>query len=151
MQFAASGHYMKYAAMKMLMLAAISLAPFPALAKELPAKATRPINVPCIQSIIDIRDSSLADMVGSWAFSVKDALEKRRSSLKDSWAITDYKDRRFAQRKAWSDYGKVLRGANDEKKKMRVRIWKIFDNDRRKCEGAYSPEMKTGSTYDANL
>ncbi|MEO6564239.1 MAG: hypothetical protein ABIN99_14550 [Nitrosospira sp.] len=151
MQFAASGHCMKNSAIKVFMLAAISLVALPALAKESPAKAPRPIDVSCIQSIIDIRDSSLANMVGSWASSVKDALETRRSSLKDSWAITDYKERRFAQRKAWSDYGKILRGANDEKKKIRARIWKTFDNDRRKCEGAYSPEMKTGSTYDANL
>ena len=115
MQFAASGHCMKNSAIKVLMLAAISLIALPVLAKESPAKAPHPIDVSCIQNIIDIRDSSLADMVGSWASSVKDALEKRRSSLKDSWAITDYKDRRFSQRKAWSDYGKVLRGGNDEK------------------------------------
>ena len=151
MQFAFSGRDVKNSAIKVLVLAAISLTALSVSATESPVKASRPIDVSCIQNIIDVRDSSLAGMVGNWASLVKDALEKRRSALRDSWTITDYKDRRFAQRKAWSDYGKVLRGANNEKKTIRARIWKTFDNDRQQCEGAYSPEMKTGSTYDANL
>ncbi len=142
---------MKNSVIKVLMFAAISLPALSVSAKESSAKASRPIDIPCIQNIINVRDSSLVDMVGSWASLAKDALEKRRDALRDSWTIIDYKERRFAQRKVWSDYGKVLRGANNEKKKIRARIWKTFDNDRQKCEGAYSPEMKTGSTYDANL
>ncbi len=90
-------------------------------------------------------------MTDTWALSTKDALETRRSALTEAWGISSYKDRRFAQRKAWSDYGKILQSTNSEKTKARARAWKKFDHDRKQCEGGYSPEMKTGSTYDANL
>jgi hypothetical protein len=71
--------------------------------------------------------------------------------LKESWSIADYKSRRAAQRKAWSDYRKILRQANATKVKERSGIWKKFEHERRECEGAYSPEMVTGSKYDATL
>jgi hypothetical protein len=142
---------MKNRVIKVVVLIGVCLAVSPVFAKEAAPSASSKIDIPCIQSAIEERDSSLADMVDTWSSSIKNALETRRSVLMDSWNIAGYKDRRFAQRKAWSDYGKILRSANAEKKKARVRIWKKFENDRQGCEGAYSPEMKTGSTYDANL
>ena len=115
------------------------------------SKAPRDADISCIQYLIDERDTSLANMTVSWSSSVKEALEARRDAEKASWDIPDYKQRRVAQRKAWSDYGKVLRYANNQKKKERVSAWKKFEHNRKECEGAYSPEMNTGSTYDANL
>ena len=123
----------------------------PVFAQQQVAKPSSKIDVPCIQIGIDARDTALADMINDWSSSTRNALEVRREALKDSWSVTDYKKRRFAQRKAWSDYGKVLRNANAAKAKERSRAWKTFEQYRRQCEGAYSPEMITGSTYDANL
>jgi hypothetical protein len=142
---------MKNNVINLCMLAGMSLTTLPVSAQEAPAKASRAIDVSCIQNAIDVRDGSLADMIGNWSSKVRNALEMRRDTLKNSWSISGYEARRFAQRKAWSDYGRILRSANGEKTKTRGRIWKTFDNDRKQCEGAYSPEMKTGSTYDANL
>ncbi len=123
----------------------------PVFAQQSAAKAPSKIDVPCIQNAIDIRDTALANMVNDWSSSAKNALEARREALKDSWSIAEYKKRRIAQRKAWSDYGKVLRSANAGKAKERSRAWRQFEHDRKECKGAYSPEMTTGSTYDANL
>ena len=137
---------------KVLMLAGIWLVTLPASAKEADIEVPdAAIDIPCIQNAIDERDTSLASMVDAWSSSTRGALETRRDAEKTSWDISSYKERRFAQRKAWSDYGKSLRTANTEKKKERVRVWKKFDHERKQCEGAYSPEMNTGSTYDANL
>ncbi len=123
----------------------------PLFAQQSVVKASSKIDAPCIQSVIDARDTALITMVDDWSSFTKSALEARREALKDSWGIADYKKRRFAQRKAWSDYRKVLRGANAAKTKERSRTWKTFEEERRQCKGAYSPEMVTGSTYDANL
>lgn len=142
---------MKDSAIKVFMLIGVLFVAFPVSAKEAVSKASPKIDIPCIQNVIEERDGSLVNMIDVWSSSTKNALETRRVALKDSWDIADYKDRRFAQRKAWSDYGKILRSANNEKKKTRASIWKKFNNDRQECEGAYSPEMRTGSTYDANL
>ncbi len=129
----------------------ISLFVSPVFAQERAVKASPKIDVACIQNAIDIRDTALAKMVNDWSSSTGNALRTRREALKDSWSIIDYKKRRFAQRTAWSEYRKLLRSANASKAKERSRTWKKFEQDRRQCEGAYSPEMITGSTYDANL
>jgi hypothetical protein len=114
------------------------------------SKAPRDADISCIQYLIDARDTSLANMTVSWSSSVKEALEARRDAEKASWDIPDYKQRRVAQRKAWSDYDKILRAANKAKTKERVQAWKKFDNDRQQCD-VYSPEMMAGSTHDKNL
>ncbi|KIO50179.1 hypothetical protein [Nitrosospira sp. NpAV] len=143
---------MKSRIVKVLILASIGFIALPVSAKEgNTGVAGAQIDISCIQNAIDERDTSLANMVNIWSSLAGNALEARRDAEKASWNIPSYKERRFSQRKAWSDYGKSLRAANAEKKKERVRIWKKFDHDRKECEGAYSPEMNTGSTYDANL
>lgn len=143
---------MKGRIVKVLMLASIGFVALPVSAKEGSTKAAgAAIDISCIQKAIDERDTSLANMVNTWSSLTSNALEARRDAEKASWDISNYKERRFSQRKTWSDYGKSLRTANAEKKKERVRVWKKFDHDRKECEGAYSPEMNTGSTYDANL
>jgi len=136
---------------KVLLLAGVMCIGFPVLAQDAASKGTPKIDVSCIQNPIDERDNSLVAMVDIWSSSVKSALETRRDLERASWDIPGYKERRLAQRKAWSDYGKVLRYANNQKKKERVSAWKKFEHNRKECEGAYSPEMNTGSTYDANL
>jgi hypothetical protein len=114
------------------------------------AKALREADVNCIQNVIEERDTSLANMAGDWSSSVKEALEARRDAEKASWEISDHKERRLVQRKAWSEYGKVLRAANKTKIKERTQAWKKFDNDRQQCD-VYSPEMVTGSALDKNI
>ncbi|MEO7464720.1 MAG: hypothetical protein ABIV42_04510 [Nitrosospira sp.] len=123
----------------------------PVLAQGATSKIPIKINVSCIQEAIDERDTFLANLVNNWSSSVKSALETRRDQERSSWDISNYKERRVVQRKVWGDYGKILRNANAEKKKERVRAWKKFEHDRKECQGAYSPEMTTGSTYDSNL
>lgn len=142
---------MRSGLVKVLLLAGVMCIGFPVLAQDAISKGTPKIDVSCIQNAIDERDNSLVTMVDVWSSSVKSALETRRDLERASWDIPGYKERRLAQRKAWSDYGKVLRYANNEKKKERVSAWKKFEHNRKECEGAYSPEMNTGSTYDANL
>ena len=88
-------------------------------------KAPREADVSCIQNAIDERDTSLANMTAGWSSSLKGALEARRDAEKASWDISDYKERRVAQRKAWSDYDKILRAANKAKTKERFRLEKI--------------------------
>jgi hypothetical protein len=138
-------------AIKVMLIAGVMLAGFPVFAQEGASKLSDQIGISCIQDAIDERDTSLAAMVNHWSSSVKSALETRREAEKTSWDISNYKERRFAQRKAWGDYGKTLRSSNAAKKKERIRAWKKFEHDRKECKGVYSPEMATGSTYDANL
>ena len=142
---------MRNCVIKVLLLGGVLFAGLPVLAQDSTSKVPSKINVSCIQDAIDERDTSLANMVNNWASSVKSALESRRDEEKSSWDISNYKERRFVQRKVWGDYGKSLRNANAEKKKERVRAWKKFEHDRKECQGAYSPEMTTGSTYDSSL
>ncbi len=136
---------------KVILIAGVMFAGFPVFAQEPASKVSDKIGISCIQDAIDERDTSLATLVSGWSSSVKSALETRREAEKASWDISNYKERRLAQRKAWGDYGKTLRSSNAAKKKERIRAWKKFEHDRKGCDGIYSPEMATGSTYDANL
>ena len=142
---------MRNYAIKVLLLGGLMYAGLPVLAQDATSKIPIKINVSCIQDAIDERDTSLANLVNNWSSSVKSALETRRDQERSSWDISNYKERRLVQRKVWGDYGKILRNANAEKKKERVRAWKKFEHDRKECQGAYSPEMTMGSTYDSNL
>lgn len=146
-------HHVKFDVVKAVLFTGVVLAlvTVPVFAEERATKASAKIDVACIQNAIDIRDTALASMVNDWSSSTGSALDARREALKDSWSVIDYKQRRSAQRTAWSEYRKLLRNANARKAKERSRTWKKFEQDRRQCEGAYSPEMITGSTYDANL
>ena len=141
---------MRNSLLKVLLSTSLLLAVFPVIAAQQPGKAPREADVTCIQSAIYERDTSLANMAGGWSSSVKEALEARRDAEKASWDISDQKERRIVQRKAWSDYGNVLRAANKAKIKERTQAWKKFDNDRQQCE-VYSPEMVTGSSLDKNI
>jgi hypothetical protein len=141
---------MRNSLLKVLLSTSLLLAVFPVIAAKQTGKAPREADVSCIQSAIYERDTSLANMAGGWSSSVKEALEARRDAEKASWDISDQKERRIVQRKAWSDYGNVLRAANKAKIKERTQAWKKFDNDRQQCE-VYSPEMVTGSTLDKNI
>lgn len=147
---------MRNSLLKVLLSTSLLLAVFPVIAAQQTgkaqqeAKALRDADVACIKNVIDERDTSLANMAGDWSSSVKEALEARRDAEKASWDISDQKERRIVQRKAWSDYGNVLRAANKAKIKERAQAWKKFDNDRQQCE-VYSPEMVTGSSLDKNI
>jgi hypothetical protein len=141
---------MRNSLLKVLLSTSLLLAVFPVIAAQQTGKAPREADVACIQSAIYERDTYLANMAGDWSSSVKEALEARRDAEKASWDISDQKERRIVQRKAWSDYGKVLRAANKAKIKERTQAWKKFDNDRQQCE-VYSPEMVTGSSLDKNI
>lgn len=147
---------MRNSLLKVLLSTSLLLTVFPVIAAQQTgkvqqeAKALREADVTCIQSAIYERDTSLANMTGDWSSSVKEALEARRDAEKASWDISDQKERRIVQRKAWGDYGKVLRAANKAKIKERTQAWKKFDNDRQQCE-VYSPEMVTGSSLDKNI
>jgi hypothetical protein len=141
---------MRNSLLKVLVSTSLLLSVSPVLAAQQTSKAPRDADVACIQNAIYERDTSLANMTGGWSSSIKEALEARRDAEKASWDISDQKERRVVQRKAWSDYGKVLRAANKAKIKERTHAWKKFDNDRQQCE-VYSPEMVTGSTLDKNI
>jgi hypothetical protein len=141
---------MKNSLFKVLLSTSLLLASCPVLAQQGTSKAPRDADISCIQNAIGERDTSLANMAVGWSSSIKDALETRRDAERASWDIGDHKERRVMQRKAWGDYGQVLRAANKTKTKERVQAWKKFDNDRQKCE-VYSPEMVTGSTLDKNI
>jgi hypothetical protein len=141
---------MRNSLLKVLLSTSLLLAVFPVVAAQQTGKAPREADVACIQSAIYERDTSLANMAGGWSSSVKEALEARRDAEKASWDISDQKERRIVQRKAWSDYGNILRAANKAKIKERTQAWKKFDNDRQQCE-VYSPEMVTGSSLDKNI
>ena len=136
--------------LKVLLSTSLLLAGFPVLAQQGSSKAPREADIACIQNAIDARDTSLANMTSGWSSSVKEALEARRDAEKASWNVSDYKERRIAQRKTWSDYDKILRVSNKTKTKERVQAWKKFEHDRQQCE-VYSPEMVAGSTRDKNL
>jgi hypothetical protein len=136
--------------LKVLLSTSLLLSIFPVVAAQQTGKALREADVTCIQSAINERDTSLANMAGGWSSSIKEALVARRDAEKASWDISDQKERRIVQRKTWSDYGKVLRAANKAKIKERTQAWKKFDNDRQQCE-IYSPEMVTGSSVDKSI
>src|SRR3989344_5984228 len=89
------------------------------------------IDLACMQTAVDKRDSAIIAGVDAYHTAVKTALETRKTSLKAAWGITDRKERRAALKTAWRAYRTALKGARKGLHTSKNAVWAAFKADRR--------------------
>jgi len=114
-----------------------------------PVKKT--INVACIQTAIETRDSAIINAVSAHASAQTSALSTRKTALKTAWAITDQKARREALRNAWKAFTTASQSARKTFRDAQHAAWKKFNTDRKAC-GTQGISDDTGNEgHDSQL
>lgn len=107
------------------------------------------IDVACISSALDKRDSAVGSAFDAQNAAIKTALTARTTALKAAYALTDKTARRTAIRDAWKNWSTAVRAAKSTQKTSRNAAWTTFKTEAKAC-GAQGVDT-TGSSADANL
>ncbi len=112
-------------------------------------EATITVNVACMQSAVEKRDTAISDGIDAYAAAVKTALSTRKDALKAAWALTDKTQRNAALKVAWSAFNGTWKKASMAMKGAKNTAWKTFNADAKDCKqpGAES----SGMSMDAQL
>ena len=111
-------------------------------------KTHKTLDIACVISAIDTRDTAIESGVDAYASAWKTALETRKNSLKAAWSDTDAKMRRQDIQKAWSVSGAAVKSANQDFEKARKNAWKQFRKDNNACGSGTAKIDRTGSGVD---
>jgi len=115
---------------------------------EKTARMHKTLDVACVISAIDTRDTAIESAVDAYASAWKAALETRKNSLKAAWSDTDAKMRRQDIQKAWSASSAAVKSANQDFEKARKNAWKQFRKDNNSCGSGVAKIDRTGSGVD---
>ena len=125
------------------LLAATALPVFAQTATTAPATAPSPrrtVDVACIQSAIEKRDTTIATAVNAHAVVQTTAIAARKAALKAAWALTDQKARRAALRDAWKAFTVTSKAARKAFRDSQRTAWKQFNTDRKTCGSGVSDD-----------
>ena len=105
--------------------------------------APKPLDVACISSAVDKRDTAIAGVFDT----LKSAVMTRKDALKSAWAQTDQKARRTALKSAWKDYASSVSSARSARKAT----WTAFYTDRKSCGAGAATDDTATQASDQNL
>ncbi len=114
-----------------------------------PANPT--LDVACIQSAVDKRDTAIIAAVDAYHDAIKSALQTRLAALKTAWAITSRTDRRTALKNAWSAFTASQKLAAKNLKTAKKNAWTQFSTDRKACGKSAAADDNGTSGMDTNL
>jgi|SRR5581483_7556873 len=100
------------------------------------AQTTKPpktVNVACVATAVDTRESAIIAAYQARGTAVTQALQNRQTALKNAWAMTDAKARNAAIRAAWKNYQTDFKAANTTFRKARMDAWTAFNTARKAC------------------
>ncbi|MEI7498116.1 MAG: hypothetical protein WCK11_02435 [Candidatus Falkowbacteria bacterium] len=103
-------------------------------------KASSTINVICIQTAVEKRETALLSAFDVYASSTKAAISARSAALKTAWTLSDRKQRRQALTTAWNNFRKAQSKANAALKKARLQAGKQYEADRKACGKSLAAE-----------
>jgi hypothetical protein len=109
------------------------------------------IDVSCIQTALEKRETALIAVIDKYASDVKLLLTARLQALKSAWALTDKKARRAAIKKAWKDYNSGLVKARKGLRDGKNIAWKNYNADKKFCGKGVPAEDYTSASVDNNL
>lgn len=113
-----------------------SVAPaFAATTTSSPATNKKVVDLTCMVSAVDKRDTAIAAAWDTYAAAIKLALQTRKDALKAAWGISDRTQRRAAIKAAWDAYAKSRREARSAFNTARKNAWNQFYKDRKACRG----------------
>lgn len=110
--------------------------------------ATTAMNVPCIQSAVDKRDSTISSGVSNFSFTLVRALGARKTSLKAAWAVNITKTRIEALRTSWNTYKSALQQARRQMTDAKRTAWVQFYMNAKACRAT---DEQTTSSVDSDI
>ena len=110
-----------------------------------PHATSTAINVACIQSAVDARETAIGTAFDTMQSVVKAALATRKSSLHDAWGLTDRTARRAAIKTAWAKWSTDNKAAQAALKASRKTAWSTFQSAAKACKVSLPPEERLGN------
>jgi hypothetical protein len=100
--------------------------------KDKNATSTRSVDLTCMQTAVDARESALTTAFGTFHDAVDTALTARKTALHDAWGLTDKTARLAAIKSARETFKKSHESALKTLKKSRVTAWESFKTTAKK-------------------
>ena len=143
-RIAVTGALVAAAALPALAQTATIPMPSTTTAKPMTTKiAPKPLDVACISSAVDRRDTAIAGVFDT----LKSAVMTRRDALKSAWSQTDQKTRRTALKAAWKAYT----GSVSSARSARKAAWTAFYTDRKSCGAGATTDDTATQAVDQSL
>ena len=107
----------------------------------------------CIQNAVEKRDSTIMAAFDKFYTTMKQALETRKTALKESWAKPTKAERKTAVKAAWKTFKKTSSETRLTFKKEKKAAWRQYTQDRNACKNREirAIEGGVGEGLDANL
>ena len=109
-----------------------------------PSMKSDAIDLACVASAVDKRDTAIIGAFDSFHDAIKSALQTRRDALKAAWALTDQKARRAAIKAAWSAYRASAQTARKALNQAQRVAWSKFNTERKSCGTGAAADDRTG-------
>lgn len=90
------------------------------------ASSTKSVNLTCMQTAVDTRETAIGTAFDTMHTSVKAALAARKAALHDAWGMTDKVARNKAIKAAWKKWKTDNKGAHIKLRTERKVAWETF-------------------------
>lgn len=97
------------------------------------AKTTAPMNLPCVQTAVDARESAIGQAFSTFSTTESVALAARASALHDAWGQTDASARKSARDAAWSAFKTANKSAYAALRTAKQSAWSTFKTASKSC------------------
>ncbi|GEM_PF-5047162 len=94
---------------------------------------THSINLACVQSAVQTRESALQSAWQTFSSAGSSALTARASALQAAWGNAEKQARQTAVKKAWRDFNTAIRAAKKVHKTANREAWAAFRTARKTC------------------
>lgn len=107
---------------------------------------TTSVNIACVQSALDTRETAIGSAFDTMQSAVKSALATRKTSLHDAWGLTDRTTRRAAIKSSWIKWSMDSKVAQTTLRESRKATWATFKNTvKNTCKVSLPPEEGLGN------
>ena len=104
-------------------------------------KDKRDVNIACMQTATDARETTLIAGRTSQSTETVAAYNARKTTLHNAWGIADRKTRREALKVSWKNFREDMKEGQDHWKKVRKDAWNKYKTDRKACGGSGDEEF----------
>lgn len=89
-------------------------------------KTERVVNLTCMQTAVDTRETAIMKNQDDFAAAIKTAMTARKTALHDAWGLSDKSARKEAIRKAWKTWKDAVKKAKADREKANKATWETF-------------------------
>lgn len=108
------------------------------------------LDLPCMVTAVDKRDTAVIAAWDTFSTSYKAALVARRDALKTAWNDTNKNTRRASVRNAWKAFRNTKKSTWRTRRSAIGAAWRQFNADRRAC-GAQAADESGTQAQDLNI